>query len=321
MGHRVQRVHARLLAVRDPVGLARRRHRSPPRADAHRAVVVGVHDADRRGRGVSIAHRHAVPVRRRRGRRVPEHVARALPVVSRSASAGRPTACMFFGSRVGGMLSVPDRAAAHRPLGMAAELRDRSARSVWCGRRRGSPGTAIARPSTRRSRRASSRGLNRTGVARAGRAGGRTLEHAVASAAARAGICTRSARCTSPTGTACTSTSRGCRPISFACWGSRLLNGGLLAAPAVSLRRHRQSRRADGSRIVLARDRGLRAARCGLGFGSFLAGGLLTFASTLVPQPDRESRAAGVRARRRSISRSAPAGPCASTSAAVTPAS
>jgi len=36
---------------------------------------------------------------------------------------------------------------------------------------------------------------------------------------------------------------------------------------------------------VLARTRGLRVARCGLGFGSFLTGGLLTFASTLVPQP------------------------------------
>ena len=36
---------------------------------------------------------------------------------------------------------------------------------------------------------------------------------------------------------------------------------------------------------ALARHRGLRAARCGLGFGSFLTGGLLTFASTLVPQP------------------------------------
>ena len=36
---------------------------------------------------------------------------------------------------------------------------------------------------------------------------------------------------------------------------------------------------------VLARNRGLRVARCGLGFGSFLTGGLLTFASTLVPQP------------------------------------
>jgi len=36
---------------------------------------------------------------------------------------------------------------------------------------------------------------------------------------------------------------------------------------------------------VLARTRGLRTARCGLGFGSFLTGALLTFASTLVPQP------------------------------------
>src|SRR5436190_4065742 len=36
---------------------------------------------------------------------------------------------------------------------------------------------------------------------------------------------------------------------------------------------------------VLARTRGLRIARCGLGFASFLTGGMLTFASTLVPQP------------------------------------
>ena len=36
---------------------------------------------------------------------------------------------------------------------------------------------------------------------------------------------------------------------------------------------------------VLARDRGLRAARCGLGFSAFFAGALLTLASTLAPQP------------------------------------
>jgi sugar phosphate permease len=36
---------------------------------------------------------------------------------------------------------------------------------------------------------------------------------------------------------------------------------------------------------ALARDRGLRAARCGLGCGAFLAGAVLTFSSTLVPQP------------------------------------
>jgi ACS family glucarate transporter-like MFS transporter len=35
---------------------------------------------------------------------------------------------------------------------------------------------------------------------------------------------------------------------------------------------------------ALARDRGLRAARCGLGFSAFLAGAMFTFASTLVPQ-------------------------------------
>jgi len=45
---------------------------------------------------------------------------------------------------------------------------------------------------------------------------------------------------------------------------------------------------------VLARTRGLRVARCGLGFGSFLTGGLLTFASTLVPQP-REASGLGRR--------------------------
>jgi MFS transporter, ACS family, glucarate transporter len=36
---------------------------------------------------------------------------------------------------------------------------------------------------------------------------------------------------------------------------------------------------------TLARDRGLRAARCGLGCGAFLTGAILTFGSTLVPQP------------------------------------
>lgn len=36
---------------------------------------------------------------------------------------------------------------------------------------------------------------------------------------------------------------------------------------------------------VMARHRGLRAARCGLGFSAFFAGAVLTFASTLVPQP------------------------------------
>jgi MFS transporter, ACS family, glucarate transporter len=36
---------------------------------------------------------------------------------------------------------------------------------------------------------------------------------------------------------------------------------------------------------ALARDRGLRPARCGLGFAAFLTGAILTFASTLVPQP------------------------------------
>jgi MFS family permease len=36
---------------------------------------------------------------------------------------------------------------------------------------------------------------------------------------------------------------------------------------------------------ALARQRGLRTARRGLGFTAFLAGGILTFASTLVPQP------------------------------------
>jgi ACS family glucarate transporter-like MFS transporter len=35
---------------------------------------------------------------------------------------------------------------------------------------------------------------------------------------------------------------------------------------------------------ALARDRGLRTARCGLGFSAFFAGAALTFASTLVPQ-------------------------------------
>ena len=83
---------------------------------------------------------------------------------------GKANGVMFFGSRVGGMLSVPDRAAADRPLGLARELRHRSARSAWCGRRRGSRGTAIARPSTRRSRASELAWIEQDKVGQGGRA-------------------------------------------------------------------------------------------------------------------------------------------------------
>ena len=104
---RLQRLHAVVFAVRDPLGLARRREGAAARPDAHRAVVVGVHDAD-------VARRAAFSRSSRSGscsapaRRAPFRTSRGASRTGfRSASAAAPTACMFLGSRVGGMLSAP----------------------------------------------------------------------------------------------------------------------------------------------------------------------------------------------------------------------
>ena len=66
--------------------------------------------------------------------------------------------------------------------------------------------------------------------------------------------------------------------------GFSVLNGGLLAGLPF-LRRPRANLAGGWLTDVLARTRGLRVPCVGLGFGSFLTGGLLMFASTLVPQP------------------------------------
>ncbi len=70
----VQRLHVRIRRIRDPERLAGRRHRSTQGAHAHRAVVVGVHHAHRRGVELRLAAGGPLPVRRRRGRRVPQHL-------------------------------------------------------------------------------------------------------------------------------------------------------------------------------------------------------------------------------------------------------
>ncbi len=77
----VQRVHAGVFAVRGALGMARRRQGAAPRADADRAVVVGLHHADRGRAGLSIAGRDPLPVRRGRGGRVSEHGAQLVALV------------------------------------------------------------------------------------------------------------------------------------------------------------------------------------------------------------------------------------------------
>ena len=62
--------------VRDPDRALGRPARRAQRAHAHRELVVGVHAADRRRVELRVAARHALPVRRRRSRRVPVHGAR-----------------------------------------------------------------------------------------------------------------------------------------------------------------------------------------------------------------------------------------------------
>ena len=173
---RVQRVHARVLAVRNAVGMAWRRARPAPRADPHRAVVVGVHDADRRGaRAIDRSSPSAFCSARERPGAFPNIVrsfSRWFPLRER----GRANGVMFLGSRVGGMLSVPIALLLIDRWGWRCELRRRSARSAWSGRRRGSRGIAIARPNIRRRQRRGAR-VDRTGWA-ASRTG--QLPHAVA---------------------------------------------------------------------------------------------------------------------------------------------
>ena len=204
---RVQRLHARLLAVRGAVGLARRRQGPAPRPDAHRAVVVGVHDADRRSRAASS--------RSSRSASCSAPARRAPSRTSRGASrAGFP---MRERGRANGV-HVPriarrrhavgaDRAADRRALGLAHELRAlrRASASSW----------AAAWFAWYRDRPEEHPSVNARGarVDPAGRrAGGRARRRARPGArCCAAGTCTRSARCTSPSATACTSISRGCR--------------------------------------------------------------------------------------------------------------
>ena len=165
----VQRVHARLLAVRDSVGLARRRRGSAPRADAHRAVVVGVHDADRCGRRVSVAawrsgscSAPAKPARFRTSRA-------ASRSGFRRASAARANGVLFLGSRMGGHAVGADRAAADRALGLARELRRLRRARARVG---GGVVRVVSRParrSTRRRTRRSSRGFEQDRRRRRGR--------------------------------------------------------------------------------------------------------------------------------------------------------
>ena len=139
LGGRHLRVVVR--AVRDPVGRARRSHRSAQGAHAHRAVVVGVHQPHRTGVELLPAARHALRVRHGRGGRVPERVLEHLALVP----AGGASACAWH--RVDGeprrrRADATAGRADRRRMGMAHRRSTCSASSAWCGPWPGTGGTA-----------------------------------------------------------------------------------------------------------------------------------------------------------------------------------
>ena len=100
-------------------------------------------------RGLPVARRHPVPVRRRRGRRVSEHGAQLLAMVSAArARQGQRRDVLRIARRRHAVGA--DRAAADR-AGAGARASSSSARSASCGRRRGSCGIAIGPADIRRS--------------------------------------------------------------------------------------------------------------------------------------------------------------------------
>ena len=182
----------------------------------------------------------------------------------RCASAGRPTACCSSGRASAACCRRRSRCCSSDRWGWRASF-------VVVRHDRPGVGRGVVRVVSRSAVRASGchRARNSRGSSRTASRAMRTRSRRRGERCCTAAISTRSARCTSRSATACTSTSRGCRRISSASWGSPLLDGGLFAALPFLSRASRTSR-AGGSPIVLARHRGLRVARCGLGFGSFL---------------------------------------------------
>ena len=205
---RVQRVHAVVFAVRDPLGLARRRDR--PRRVLTRIVLwwsaftmltsAGARASSRWSRSASCSAR---------ARRAPFRTSRAASRAGfRSASAGVPTASCSWGRASAGCCRR--RGAVHRvALGLADQLRRLRRDRPRLG---GGLVRVVPRPA---------RGSSGGRTPRSSRGSGRiraTLNSRQAATARRgarccaAGTCTRSARCTSRSATACTSTSPGCRP-------------------------------------------------------------------------------------------------------------
>ena len=104
-------------ALRDPDRLLGRQDGRPPGPDPRRAVVVVLHRRDRLGLELLVALRGAFPVRRRRGRVLPEHRPRLQPLAAARrarAGAGHPVDVGALGRR--------RRAAAARPRAAVREL-------------------------------------------------------------------------------------------------------------------------------------------------------------------------------------------------------
>ena len=96
-----------VLALRNPVGMARGREGPAECADAHRALVVRVHDADGRRARICVAGGDSVPVRRGGSGRASRTSREASRGGSRSASAAAPTASCFSARGWAAMLSAP----------------------------------------------------------------------------------------------------------------------------------------------------------------------------------------------------------------------
>ena len=244
---------------------------------------------------ISVARRDPLSVRRRRGGRLSRTSRAASRAGFRSASAAAPTACMFLGSRVGGMLSAPIALLIVSRWGWRDQLRP-----VRCDRPRLGRGLVrvVSRPAGGASggrMPRSSRGSGRIEATAPRRGRPRREPHAVARAAAQpeplrdlrdvfrvrlravfllhlaADVPDQAARA-----------SRRCASglfasLPFVLAGIADLAGGWLTD-------------------YLCRTRGLRVGRCYLGFAAFLTCAALVFASTLPVPADRQGRAARLRA-------------------------
>ena len=202
----VQRVYAGLFTVRSALGMARRRQRAAPRADANCVVVVGLHHADRGRAGLSFAGGDPLPVRRGRSGRVPEHGAQSVALVPAQRTRPRQWRHAARLARRRHDLGAAGTAGDF-PVGLARIVCDLRPHRRGVGRR-------LARVVSRSARGASVDFCGRSGVDPAGRADvARATSRRRGARSSVREISTPFARCILRSGTACISTSPGCPRI------------------------------------------------------------------------------------------------------------